>query len=171
MIGISPSAGNKIKNWGGDKFAKLADYIYGKYRANIFVVGGPRDEEEVKEMVDNLSPETKIINTAGQLNLDELKALISRLNIFVSVDTGPIYIAEAFDVATVDILGPMNAIEQPPVGPRHLVVEIEDRVPQLHIMDVGSYNEVEARRQTDAISVEMVAKAVDLLAKESLLMS
>ena len=165
-IGISPSAGNKIKNWGGDKFAALADYLFEKYRAHIFLVGSPRDQAEVEDMLNHLSAETKIINTSGQLNLDELKALISRLDLFISVDTGPIYIAEAFGVATVDILGPMNSLEQPPVGPHHVVVEEKGRIPQLHIMNAVVYDKMEAKRQIEVISVEMVRMVADELIKK-----
>ena len=67
-------------------------------------------------MAEFLNPETQFVNTDGLFSLDELKALIQRLSLFISVDTGPIYIAEAFDVPTIDIIGPMDENEQPPRG-------------------------------------------------------
>ena len=36
------------------------------------------------------------------------------VHLFISVDTGPIYIAEAFNVPTVDIVGPVDENVQPP---------------------------------------------------------
>jgi len=48
VIGISPSAGNKIKKWGADKFAELADYIYKKYAP------------VQKEILDQIQKETGI---------------------------------------------------------------------------------------------------------------
>jgi len=155
IVGITPSAGNKIKEWGRNKFAKLADYIFDKYRAEIIIIGGPNDIE-VDEMISFISKDTKFINTRGLFSVEELKALISKLNLFISVDTGPIYIAEAFDVPTIDIIGPIDGNEQPPIGKLHKIVVAERQKPELYVMNARIYNEKEARRQIEAISVEMV---------------
>lgn len=160
IIGISPSAGNKIKNWGGEKFADLATRLWKEYSANIIIIGGPRDREEVKEMLNFVSPDVPIINASEKFSIDGLKALISKMNLFISVDTGPIYIAEAFDVPTVDIVGPMDEREQPPIGPKHaVVVPPGPRESQLHVMNARGYNKKEARRQIDSITVNMVVIA------------
>lgn len=162
LVGISPSAGNKIKFWGGRKFAELADYICQKYNAKIIVVGIEEDRKEVEEMVTNLDKNTRIINAIGLLNIDELKALISKLNVFISVDTGPVYIAEAFNVPTIDIVGPVDEREQPPIGDFHRVVKIKNREkPELHVMNARVYNAKEAGRQIDEISVSMVINQFD----------
>ena len=155
IVGITPSAGNKIKEWGRNKFSKLADYIFDKYRAEIIIIGGPNDIE-VDEMISFVSKDTKFINTRGLFSVEELKALISKLNLFISVDTGPIYIAEAFDVPTIDIIGPIDGNEQPPIGKLHKIVVAERQKPELYVMNARIYNEKEARRQIEAISVEMV---------------
>jgi len=169
IVCISPSAGNKIKNWGGKKFASLADFLFEKYKANILIIGSPRDEEEVSEMIANILPTTKVINIIGQLNLDELKAMISHSDLFISVDTGPIYIAEAFGVATIDIIGPMDEREQSPIGLRHKVIVPVRTAPQLHIMNARVYDKIEARRQVEVISVETVIETTDQLIKDILL--
>lgn len=160
LIGISPSAGNKIKNWGGEKFADLAARLWKEYAANIVVIGSMRDREEVKKMQNSIPPNVPIINAAEKFSIDGLKALISKMDLFVSVDTGPIYIAEAFGVPTVDIVGPMDEREQPPVGPKHIViVPPEPRTPQLHILNAHGYDVKEARRQINSIGVDVVFDA------------
>ena len=103
--------------------------------------------------------QTPIVDLCGHLNIDELKALISKMSAFISVDTGPIYIAEAFGVSTIDIVGPMDENEQPSRGPRHKVVVGERLKPELHIMNARVYDETEARRQIDSITVDMVMRA------------
>ena len=114
-------------------------------------------------MKDALKDSSHIIDASEQMSLDELKALIARATLFVSVDTGPLYIAEAFDVPTVDIVGPVDERVQPPTGPRHtVVVPLRERA-QLYIMNARVYDEVEARRQTESISVEQVCAAIDTL--------
>ncbi len=167
-IGISPSAGNKIKNWGGKNFAYLADNLYKKNNVEIYIIGSERDKEEVNEMISNLSPDTQYNSLLNKLNIDELKAFISLIDVFISVDTGPIYIAEAFNVATIDIVGPMDENEQPPVGEKNLIVFDKNRKrPQIHIMNARVYNQEEALKQINNISVGSVLNEYNKL--ESLL--
>lgn len=164
IIGISPSAGNKIKKWSGCKFAEIVAYVYKKYSAKIIIIGAKRDEKEVEEMINFLDEDIQFFNSLNMFNIDELKALVSKMDLFISVDTGPIYIAEAFDVATIDIVGPMDENEQPPVGKVHRVVIVSDRKkPELHIMNARRYNKEEARRQIDEITAKMVIKEIDYL--------
>lgn len=159
---ISPSAGNKIKEWPADRFARVAEYIV-RRGVPVVVIGTARDQKEVAAMLQALAPETKVIDACGRFSLDELKAFIATATLFVSVDTGPLYIAEAFGVPTVDIVGPVDERVQPPVGPRHAVVVPERTRPQLSIMNARVYDEAEARRQVESISVEQVTEAIDIL--------
>lgn len=162
IVGISPSAGNKIKQWPPKRFAEVAEYIYKKYSGKIIIIGGPNDQAEVGEMIKNMGNKIIFLNAQGALNIDELKAMISKLKIFISVDTGPIYIAEAFGVPTIDIVGPMDEREQPPIGERHKIVKSKNRLkPELHIMNARVYGKEEALRQINEISVNMVTTEFD----------
>ena len=157
---ISPSAGNKIKNWPADRFARVAEHIV-ENGMPVVVIGGLRDKEEVTAMMLSLEKPEYVIDASGKFSIDELKAFIATAGLFVAIDTGPIYIAEAFGVPTVDIVGPMDEREQPPIGPHNVVVIPQREKPALHIMNARVYDEREARRQIETISVEMVCEAID----------
>ncbi len=165
IVGIFPSVGNAIKFWPADRFAKLADYIYKKYRAKIIIFGGKNDQEQVKKMLANLEDNTKVIDSTNKFNIDELKVAISKLSLFISVDTGPIYIAEAFNIPTIDIVGPMDDNVQPPRGKFNRIVKIKREKGEIYVMNVRLYNYKEAKRQVDEITVEMVIKELDDLMK------
>lgn len=159
---ISPSAGNKAKNWRAENFSKVADYLISKYNANVFVIGSKSDEIEIKEMISKSANSIKIINAISLFSLDELKAFISKANLFISVDTGPIYIAEAFDIPTIDLVGAMDENEQPPQGDKHISIVSPDRpYPTIHIMNSRVFNYDLARKAIDDITPEMVYKAID----------
>ncbi len=159
---ISPSAGNKIKNWPADRFARVAEYLVGR-GISVAVIGGKRDIEEVAAMMQAVENTESIIDASEEFSIDELKAFIAQAGLFVAVDTGPIYIAEAFGVPTVDIVGPMDEREQPPRGEKHLVVIPRRVAPQLHIMNARVYDEREARKQIEEITVETVTSTIDKL--------
>lgn len=165
IVGIFPSTGYKIKRWPSDRFAKLADYIYQKYNAKIIIPGGEHDRQEIEEMIRKLDPNTKIFNTLNLFNVDEFKALISKLHLLIAVDTGPLYVAEAFGVPTIDIIGPMDEVEQSPRGSyaRNVIARKSGEKPELFVMNNRLYNEKEARRQVEDITVKVVIEAVDEL--------
>lgn len=169
IIGISPSAGHKIKEWPEERFAEVADYLIEKYHAKIILIGGQSDAQKIQKVLARATNAEAIINTQGAFDLDELKALVSRLSLFVSVDTGPIYIAEAFGVPTIDITGPIDENEQPPRGRLHRnVVPPNRKRPELSVLDARSYNREEALRQVLSITVSLVEIEIDLLMKDIL---
>ena len=161
---IAPSAGNKIKTWGEKNFAEVSDEIFKKYpNIKIFLIGGIKDKKEIDGVISYLNPVTKVINTYGLFPLDELKAFIAKANLLIAVDTGPIYIAEAFGVATIDIVGPIDEREQPPIGEFYRIVKLENRTPQLYVMNARVYDKKEARRQIESITPKMVIEEFDKL--------
>mgnify|MGYP000444477946 FL=1 len=164
IVGISPSAGNKIKLWKAERFAQIADYLYQRYNAKIVIIGGKGDIKETEEMLKYMNKDTFSVDTTGVFNIDELKGLVSKLSLFVSVDTGPIYISEAFNVPTIDIVGPVDENCQPPIGAFHKIVKWDKREnPAMTALTMRNYNYKEARAQTDNITVEMVIEKIDEL--------
>lgn len=163
LVGITLSAGNKIKEWPVARFAEVANYVASKYNALIVIFGSINDSEYAKEMKNSLSKDVQYIDTTGTLSIDELKAIVSKLNLFVSVDTGPIYIAEAFGVPTIDIVGPIDENEQPPRGKYHKIVVTKREKAMLHVMNARVYNKKEAKRQVESISVNMVIDVYNTL--------
>lgn len=164
-IAIAPGAGNKIKEWPPERFGEVAGALAKKHDALIVLVGGPADQALAEVVKKHLPPE-HVLDTTGTLSIEELKGLVRRMDLFVSADTGPIYVAEAFDVPTVDIVGPMDEREQPPKSARHHVVIAARQAPAIHIMNARMYDIAEARRQVEAITAaEVRASASELLAR------
>jgi heptosyltransferase II len=161
MVGITPSAGHKIKEWSEERFAKVADYLSDKYEAKVLLIGVPSNKERILK-VESLVKNKVVL--ADRFNIDELKALVSKLDLLIGVDTGPIYIAEAFDVPTLDITGPIDENEQPPRGPLHRnVVPPYRKGPELFVLNARSYNKAEVLKQIDSITPELVTKEADIL--------
>lgn len=163
LAGVFPSTGYEIKRWPAERFAKVADYLIEKHNARIIVSGTEMDRAQCEGMIAKITHKEKVISAAGKFSIDELKALIANLALFISVDTGPIYIAESYGVPTIDIVGPMDDREQPPIGEKHKVVKVDRKEPQLHVMNTSMFDHTEAIRQRDGITVEMVTKVVDEL--------
>jgi ADP-heptose:LPS heptosyltransferase len=113
LVGISVTAGNKIKEWPTERFAALADRILDAYPVQVVFIGGQNDArriDEVRGLMRRAADTAVVVAVAVR----DLPALMERLSCFVAVDTGPIYIAHALGVPLVDIVGPCDPAEQPP---------------------------------------------------------
>jgi ADP-heptose:LPS heptosyltransferase len=168
LIGISITAGNKIKEWGDDKFIELAQRILEKYKTTkIIFIGSKNDEPRINKLISFLplrEGEDKGggVVVAADFSLEELPSLIKRLNLYIGVDTGPIYIAEALGTPLLDIIGPVDPAEQPPCSaPRSICVLPPTSIkPTSFVLRRPGKNH---RAALEATSVEMVMAAAEKL--------
>lgn len=161
LVGISAGAGNKEKCWAPEKFAAVADYAIKEHGAHVLIFGGKQDAAQSAALLAAIKEKSKVSDVTD-LSLDELKALIARLDLFISVNTGPLYIAEAFDIPTVDLVGPVNPYDQPPQGAIHKMVFPPGRPkPLLYILDSRRHDVQEAERIAESTRVEDVIAATD----------
>ena len=166
LAGISAGAGNKEKQWEPKKFAKVANYLIKERDTHIVVFGGKNDISESSEMISAIEDKSRLTN-ATCLSIDDLKATISKLDVFISVNTGPIYIAEAFDIPTVDLLGPVNPWDQPPQGKIHKMVFPPGKPkPLLSIMNTRNHDIEEAKRIAQSTRLEDVIIVVEEVLQE-----
>lgn len=167
LIGLSLTAGNKLKEWPKEKFAALADVLIKELGAKIIFVGGPKDTEDISWAQKKMSGAS--ISTAGKLSVIELAALMRHLKIFISVDTGPLYMASAMGAPVVDIAGPIDVSEQPPLGKKCVIVQKDlPCVPCSYVTKTARFCACGDRRCIEEISVDDVFRGVRMLVKSSL---
>ena len=165
LVGVLPGAGNKIKQWPAERFAAAADYLIEKYDAFILVIGNEGNRKEIDTMLANVKNQDNIRDCSWP-SIDELKALVSKLNMTVSVDTGPVFIAEASGVPTIDIAGSIHPHEMSPNdGKFHLLVMSEGE-PQIWTMNARLIDREKAREQIESITVSMVTEKIDELVEK-----
>ena len=166
LIGIAVTAGNKIKEWSQDKFAELADKLTEELKAKIIFIGGPNDKKVISFVQSKMK--NKSIDSSQSLNLIELAALLKYLKLFISVDTGPIYMANAMGVPVVDITGPIDIYEQPPLGDKCEIVQKKmPCVPCSFVIKTARVCKNGHRKCVEDISVDDVFKVVVKLMKKN----
>jgi len=121
LIGISVTAGNVFKEWSLDKFAELADRLTSELGAKVIFAGSRQDDKIISEVQSKMSQ--KSIDSSQSFSLSEVPALFKYFKLFISVDTGSLYIANAMGVPVIDIAGPIDINEQPPLGDQCEVVQ------------------------------------------------
>jgi ADP-heptose:LPS heptosyltransferase len=108
---INPNASDLRleRRWGKSQFISLIAELIRVYPDYQFVLTGSKSEatyvDEIKQAFHN---ETRVVQSAGVLNLNELFALIDGANAIVTNDTGPLHIALAFRSPVCGLFGPCS---------------------------------------------------------------
>lgn len=114
LIGLNPSAAyGPAKCWPKENYRELARRLYHLFpNAYFFVVGDNTSYDLCHNIAKDLGERT--INLAGRTTLRELISLISRLNLFITNDSGPMHIAAAWKTPLIAIFGSTSDIATGP---------------------------------------------------------
>lgn len=130
LIGISVSAGIEETQWSISRFAELADRLIEELGAKIIFIGSKNERSRIVQTQSLMK--NQAIDSSSYFVLRELAALMKNFKLFISVDSGPVYIAEAMRVPIVDIMGPSDYQEQSPSGPSVVIKTVHCK-PCLHV--------------------------------------
>lgn len=121
-IGINPGAYyGEAKRWKTSGYGILANLLKKKLDANIIIFGS-RDETPIAMEIQKFIEDSAIILT-GKTSLRELMAFISLLDLFITNDSGPMHIANAFRVPTVAIFGPTSPEATSPFHQPYIIIK------------------------------------------------
>lgn len=103
LIGFNPGAFRPSRRWPPEKWRKLAALLLEKYpSARIVVTGSPGE----RQMAESLRVSDRVVPLAGRFTTRESAALYTKLDLFITNDTGPMHLAAAVGTKTVCIFGP-----------------------------------------------------------------
>jgi len=111
LIGMNSGGDRPNRRWNPEHFATVGEKLLRDYSASIILFGGPGEELLAKEIEKRIQL-SRVVSLAGKLNLNELCYIISKLDLFITNDSGPMHIAAAAGTPVVAIFGPEN--------PKHL---------------------------------------------------
>jgi ADP-heptose:LPS heptosyltransferase len=124
LIGIHASGGRHVKQWEPSRFAEVAGRLARQLNATIVLTGGPGDRALV-DVVRAAVPAEQVIDVAGEIDLLNLAAVVQRLNVLVTGDTGPMHVATAVGTPVVAIFGASNPVRYGPRGHLDRIVRVE----------------------------------------------
>ncbi|MDG2149331.1 MAG: lipopolysaccharide heptosyltransferase II [Planctomycetota bacterium] len=105
LFGIHPgSSFGPSKLWYPEKFAAVADELSARWGGRVIVFCGPSEQGLARSIA--VAANCRPVTAADvPLGLGALKAVVRRLKLLVSTDTGPRHLGPAFDVPTVVVMG------------------------------------------------------------------
>jgi len=119
-IGISLSAGNKLKTIDNETWKKIFN-ILEDFECEYYIFG-LENEKIYLNKIKQFNLKNPIISLLGKIELKYLPFYISQMNLYISSDTGNSYIADAFNIPLINFAGPCYMKEQRPIGKNVLII-------------------------------------------------
>ena len=124
LVGIHPSGGRAIKQWDPLRFAAVARRLIDERQATIVLTGGEPDRPLV-DIVKQQLPAAQVVDAAAERDLLTVGAVLERLDVVITGDTGPMHLAAAVGTPIVAVFGPSDPARYAPRGPLDRVVRID----------------------------------------------
>ncbi len=142
-IGVHPSTWDAIKQWPVNRFVEAAQEIRRRAGGTVVILGGGTesgglDSGAVKQLVDGLAGSS--VDLTGRTSLGSLGAIIDRLSLLLTNDSGPAHIAYALGAPSVTVFGGTDPSRWGPPSPgphRALAFEVACRPCELPACPVG----------------------------------
>lgn len=104
---LHPGAADIHRQWSPEKFAQIGDILV-ESGMKVYVTGTLSECPIAEKVVENMKFRAR--NICGKLSMNAFVALLSRANVVVSNDTGPLHLARALGAPTVGIYWSQNAL-------------------------------------------------------------
>ncbi len=132
LIGIQVASfpTKAYRDWPIKSFMALCETICNQWpQAHFLIFGGAAEHERTEALKEKLGPAATLF--AGRLSLRQTGALMSQLDLYIGVDTGPTHLMSAFDIPLVglyhgysrsELIGPLDhpcfyPLDHPLAGP------------------------------------------------------
>ncbi len=129
VIGIVPGGGASwgkdafFKQWPAEEFAKLTDKLIEKYKATIILMGDNSDLKLCESVLKGAK--NPLIEAVGKTNISQFAALLTKCQLVIVNDGGPLHIAVSSKVPTVSVFGPVDdKVYGPYPREHHTVVKL-----------------------------------------------
>lgn len=111
IIHTGTKGGYFTRFWPSDRWVEIINYLNRNYQAKICFIGGKDDIETTDQIIKKIK--FPIYNFVGKLSLQETTALIDKCNLFISTNSGPMWIAAALHKPQIALCGPSKTAWDP----------------------------------------------------------
>lgn len=121
-VGIAIGSGQGIKAIQTSVLEAVIHQLLQTEGLGVVLIGGPKEAPLANQLTQVINSD-RLVNTAGQIKLADLPALIELLIVFVGVDSGVTYIADTLGIPMVYLPGPANPKDQGPIKAKRITLE------------------------------------------------
>ena len=125
-VGIQPGAGRQIKEWDPVRFAEVGAALARSRGVKVVLIGSTSDRGAL-DAVRAAWPRDvlPLVQLPPETDLVVLAAVLERLALFITGDTGPMHLAASMGTPILAIFGPSLPSRYAPLSPRSRIVRID----------------------------------------------
>jgi heptosyltransferase-2 len=128
VVGLNPGAAfGAAKFWPAESFAALARMLAQRHGCGVVVLCGPAERETARRIAETSRSPHIVSLSDSPLSLGLTKAMVRRLDLLVTTDSGPRHFAAAFGRPVVTLFGPTHIEWTETYYPK--AVHLQKRVP------------------------------------------
>ena len=172
IVGINPGAFRPSRSWPAERFKKIARWLIQEMSAYVVISGGDKEKAVVESIAESL-PKGKVKTITG-VSIMKFAAVIRRMNIFITNDTGPMHIAAAVGAPIVALFGQTNLYRYHPYMDDSMYTTIKKDCTICpfysfeHPMQECRRHDCDDNKCMDSITLDEVKKAAEkLLSKQN----
>lgn len=105
----------RLRSWPPDRFAEVVRWVVKERHAHVVLTGSTADRLLTRYIARTAG--VPCLDFAGELSLLELAALIRRMNVYLTVDSGPAHMAAALGTSLITLWGPGIFEQTAPLSP------------------------------------------------------
>lgn len=120
LIAINPSARWIKKRWPAASYSALINQLIKELKAGIIIIGSKDDIPIANDIASHVNE--GIVIATGKTTLRRLAALLEKVDLLITNDSGPMHIAAALGTAVVALFGPTDPVLTGPYGKGHIVL-------------------------------------------------
>jgi len=125
LIGIQPGAGRQIREWDPARFGAVAAELACGREATCVLTGNASDAAALAAARAAWPPGVRLVELPVETDLVVLAAVLERLALFITGDTGPMHLASAVGTPVLAIFGPSLPSRYAPLSDRARIVRID----------------------------------------------
>lgn len=122
IVALNPQARWRTKLWEEERFARLGEALVRRHGARILLIGSASDLPLARRLADLMHPAPFV--ATGRTDLKLLIALLRRIDLLVTVDSGPMHLAAALGTPLVALFGPTDPRLIGPYGDGGVVLRV-----------------------------------------------
>jgi lipopolysaccharide heptosyltransferase II len=135
IIGIHPGAGKKDNIWPVEKFIELISSLHKNHDSYILLTSGWTDKEILTAISARLVELNIAYEVAENLEIKRLAAVLSRIDLYVTNDTGTMHIAGSVGTKMISLFGPTKYYEWAPPMEHH-IQSLSGNIDDIAVSDV-----------------------------------
>ena len=122
LIGVNPTCRSSLKQWPSKGFIEVLREFLQLGKHKVILIGEDKKGHISKKIADAVN-DKNLIDLTGKTDLNQLFALIERMQVLLTCDSASLHIACDLGVRAVAIFGPTDAEEYGPTGKDDIVIK------------------------------------------------